>query len=73
MQINEHLQACVVLVVVDQPSFAAREEPTSSRVRGTYRGLSGISAEPAARRAPITHCMNKGIRQDKSESMNEQK
>lgn len=39
----------------------------------TYRGLSGISKEPAARMKPMTHCIKRGIRHERSESMKEQK
>jgi hypothetical protein len=39
----------------------------------TYRGLSGITSEPRARIVPITHCINRGIRQDRSDLIKEQK
>lgn len=39
----------------------------------TYRGLSGMTSEPAARIAPMTHWINSGMRHERSESMNEQK
>ena len=32
-----------------------------------------MTRDPAARIAPITHCMKSGIRHERSESMNEQK
>jgi hypothetical protein len=38
-----------------------------------YRGLSGIAKEPAARMAPMTHWMKRGMRQERSDSMKEQK
>ena len=42
-------------------------------IEKTYLGLSGITKDPAARSAPITHCMKRGTRQDMSLSMKEQK
>jgi hypothetical protein len=37
------------------------------------RGLSGIMRDPAARMAPITHWINKGILQDQSDSIKDEK
>ena len=74
MQVSDHLHAVDVSVVVKKP---ARTERVRSRWQGmdesAYRGLSGITRDPAARMAPMTHWMNKGIRQDQSDSIKDEK
>ena len=39
----------------------------------TYRGLSGMRKDPPASMAPMTHWIKSGRRQDRFESMKEQK
>ena len=38
-----------------------------------YRGLSGMTRDPAARIAPITHWISRGILQDQSDSIKDEK
>lgn len=47
--------------------------PQNAAGNQAHLGLSGITREPAASMAPITHWMNKGILHERSDSMKEQK
>jgi hypothetical protein len=75
VQVSNHLHTVYVSVVVNKPTRAG---VGLDRVNGyvyelAYRGLSGMTRDPAARMAPMTHWMNKGILQDQSDSMKDEK
>ena len=73
MQVREHAHALGIIIRIDQPSATDQMEVRGAKPRSTHLGLSGIMSEPKARIVPMTHCNRRGTRQDKSESIKEQK
>lgn len=73
MEINDDAKTFRIFTHVYEPTKKVQDKKSIEHNAGTYRGLSGITRDPAARIAPITHCIKSGIRHARSESMKEQK
>ena len=73
VEINDDTKTFRILTHVYKPTEEVQGTKSINHNAGPYRGLSGITSDPAARMAPITHCIKSGIRHARSESMKEQK
>lgn len=66
MQISEDSHPLCILVGIYKPSvvYCIIRISTRMTIREPYRGLSGMTREPAARMEPIIHWTKRGIRQE---------